>query len=122
MKKNYLTIAKGMGIILPACLIASAADAKASSGTELENNEVAVHQEGLTKPFFSSNSVKDRIIQSYNCESEESPYQITHTNVHANYTVPHTNVHSDRTYKNKHTNSHSNTPAKRVNQHSNSNF
>ena len=121
MKKNYLAIAKGLGIILPVCLIASASEASASNGTELEN-KVAVHQDGLKKPLFSSNSVKDRIVQSYNCESEESPYQITHTNVHANYTVPHTNVHTDRTYKNKHTNSHSNTPAKRVNQHSNSNF
>lgn len=118
MKKNYITIAKSLGIVLPACLMTSSVEANA---TNVDNgNIVIIQKEIMQKTQLASNPVKDRIVKCYNSESTISPYQIDHTNVHANYNVSHTNVHTNYRYSGGHTDTHSNTPAYHVNDHSNS--
>lgn len=116
MKKNYLKIAKGLGIILPACLLASTAEAKNAEAAGAVKTEIVAEANLQSE----SNAVRDRISESFNQEAETSPYQIAHSNVHANYTISHTNVHTDYSVQNKHQNSHSNTPSKHVNDHTNS--
>lgn len=116
MKKNFITIAKGLGIVLPACLLASTAEARTPVIKDDAKSEVTIPHDSQ----LESNPVKERIAQSFNLESETSPYQVTHSNVHANYTIPHTNVHSNVTVDNQHYNSHSNTKAMHCDTHSNS--
>lgn len=116
MKKKYITIAKSLGIILPACLLASHVEAKAVNGKDVFNNGVAVQKDSKNQ----SNPIKDRIVQSFNEDPQTTLYQIDHTDVHANYTISHTNVHADYIYDGKHTNLHSNTRAYHVDDHSNS--
>ena len=119
--KKYVSIAKKLGIVLPACLLTSIAEAKKTSINDAVNNEITIPQDdNLTNSLFESNPIKDRIAQSFNSESKISPYQIGHTNVHANYRTSHTDVHSDYAVNNRHSNSHSNTPSHHVNDHSNS--
>lgn len=114
MNKDFIKIAKTLGIVLPACLLVSTAKANLADVNDGVNNEYLASSQVVT------NSVKDRIVQSFNSESKDSPYQITHTNVRNNYTIPHTNVHTNFTVSGKHTDQHSNTKAKYVNSHSNS--
>lgn len=117
MKKKYLTIAKSLGIILPACLLASSVEAKAAENVkDVLNNGIAV----LNDSKNQSNPIKDRIVQSFNEEPQTTLFQIDHTNIHANYTISHTNVHTDYVIDRNYTNQHSNTPAYHVNDHSNS--
>ena len=117
MKKKYLTIAKSLGIILPACLLASPIEAKATNNVkDVLNNGVAI----LNNSKKQSNPIKDRIVQSFNEEPQTALFQIDHTNVHANYTISHTNVHTNYRIDGKHTDSHSNTRAYHVDDHSNS--
>ncbi len=111
MKKNYLRIAAGLGIILPACLIATTAEAKTAEAKDLISTEVSVE----------SNSVKDRIAQSFNVDPQQSPFQLVHSNIHANYTIPHTNIQNNYYAGERYVNTHSNTPQKHVDTHSNSN-
>ena len=104
MKKKYITIAKSLGIVLPACLIASVVEVTAANS---ENSDIAVFKkEKCAKGTTASNSVKDRIVKSFNSESTFSPYQIDHTNVHADYTIAHSDVHTDYVYNRKHTDIH----------------
>ncbi len=117
MKKKYLTIAKSLGIVLPVCLLASPADAKAADNVKaVLINGVAT----LSSPQNQSNPIKERIVQSFNEEPQTALFQIDHTNVHTNYTISHTNVHTNYRIDGKHTDRHSNTPSKHVNDHSNS--
>ena len=118
--KKFIKIAKNLGIVLPACFLPSTTEAKETNGDNIVNNEITILHEDLANSHHESNSVKARIIQSYNSESTISPYQIGHTNVHANYKIKHTNTHANYNVKKKHVNSHSNTPSKHVNDHSNS--
>lgn len=113
MKKKYYTIAKSLGIILPACLLASPTEAKAADNV---NNGVAIINDSQNQ----LNLIKDRIIQSYNEEPQTTLFQIDHTNLHANHKYPHSNVHADYVVNKQHTNDHSNTPPTHVNDHSNS--
>ena len=117
MKKNFIDIAKCLGIALPACLMASTAEASMAKVSSLTD---VITQEKVTSSQVEPNSVKDRIIQAFNEETTESPYQIAHTNVHANYRVSHTDVHNNYWDGNYHSDSHSNTPSKHVDDHSNS--
>ncbi|MBR1801361.1 MAG: hypothetical protein IJ767_07745 [Bacteroidaceae bacterium] len=115
--KSYIKIAKRLGIVIPACLMTSPVESKAANVADFAGNEATVvSEDNVANP----NPVKDRIVQSFNLESTVSPYQIGHTNIHANYRIPHTNVHSDYMVQNRHSNQHSNTSAKHVNDHSNS--
>ena len=110
--RKYVLIAKGLGLLLPACMIASAASAE-TVVKDTENNGVASAESRI-------NDVKNRILQSQYEESLPSSSQLDHTNVHADYTIDHTNVHTDIVVSNRHSNQHSNTPSKYVNHHSNS--
>ena len=117
MKKKYLTIAKSLGIILPACLLATPVEAKTVDNVkDVLNNGVAISH----GPKKQSNPIKDRIVQSFNEEPQTALFQIDHTNVHANYTISHTNVHANYRIDGNHTDQHSNTPSHHVNDHSNS--
>ncbi len=118
MKKNFIEIAKGLGIAIPVCLLASTAEAGVAKMTTIED---AISLQKVTSLKAEKNPVKDRIIQAFNEEEVESPYQIAHTNAHANYNVPHTNVHSNyMTGNDSHVDSHSNTRGYHVDDHSNS--
>ena len=117
--KKYIKIAQSLGIILPVCLMASTAEAKVANVKNAVDNEIAIPQnDNLVN--YGSNPIKDRIAQSFNSESTISPYQIGHTNIHANYRISHTDVHTDYTVQRRHVDQHSNTPSKHVNDHSNS--
>lgn len=116
MKKDFISIAKGLGIVLPACLLASTIEAKATNVKNSLNDDFSIVQ----KEKSDSNPIKDLIVNSFNSEPQTSPYQITHSDVHANYTIPHTNVHANVTVDNQHSNSHSNTKAMHCDTHSNS--
>lgn len=113
-KKTFIQIAKSLGIVIPACLLVSTVEANAAN---LPSNG---KKNDVLKSGVESNLIKDRIIKCYNLENQESPYQIAHTNVHANYRISHTNVHTDFYTGNRYTDSHSDTPQKHVNDHSNS--
>ena len=114
MKKNYFTIAKSLGIVLPACLMTSSVEAKAAN---VDNENIAIIQkENVQESQLATNSVKDRIALSFNSDPQTSQLQFDHTNIHTDYTVSHTDVHANNRYQNQ----HSNTPAKHVNHHSNS--
>lgn len=117
MKKNFIEIAKGLGIAIPVCLLASTAEASMSKVTSLTD---VMPQKTVTNSQVEPNSVKDRIIQAFSEEATESPYQIAHTNIHANYRVSHTDVHNNYWDGNYHSDSHSNTPSRHVDDHSNS--
>ena len=116
MKKNFITIAKGLGIVLPACLLASTAEARTPVIKDDAKSEVTIPNDSQPE----SNPVKERIAQSFNLESETSPYQITHSDVHADTTIPHTDVHANVNVDGKHTNSHSNIKPYHCDTHSNS--
>lgn len=118
MKKKYITIAKKLGIVLPACLLFSSIEANAEN--ENSSELATVQKEDVSNLHIKLNPVKERIVQSFNSETTFSPYQIDHTNIHANHRISHTNIHADYVYDRKHTNDHSNTPAHHVNDHSNS--
>lgn len=118
MKKNFIEIAKGLGIAIPVCLLASTAEASVAKVTSIED---VIGKEKVASLQVEKNSVKDRILQAFNAEETESPYQIAHTNAHANYRVSHTDVHNNQWYgNNQHSDSHSNTPSQHVDDHSNS--
>ena len=117
MKKNFIDIAKCLGVTIPACLMASTAEANMAKATSLTD---AICQENVTSSQVKQNSVKDRIIKAFNEEATESPYQIAHTDIHANYRVSHTDRHNNYWDGNYHSDSHSNTPSKHVDDHSNS--
>lgn len=92
-----------------------------ANAANVNNGNTSIFQKEIVQDSrHSINHVKDRIVQSFNLETSFSPYQIDHTNLHANYTISHTNVHADYIYDREHTNQHSNTPQKHVNDHSNS--
>lgn len=121
MKKKYITIAKSLGIVLPACLLATSVEASATTIKDVANEEISIQQNvNQTNSHLMSNPVKARIVQSYNSETIISPYQIDHTNIHANYRIDHTNVHTDFRIDGSHTDQHSNTRAHHVDSHSNS--
>lgn len=116
MKKNYITIAKSLGIVLPACLMISSVEAKA---VNVDNENIALIQkekENVQESRLATNSVKDRIVLSFNSDPQTSRLQFDHTNIHTDYTVSHTNVHANNRYQNQ----HSDSPAKHVDHHSNS--
>lgn len=114
--RKYVLIAKGLGLLLPACMIVSTASAE-TMVKDTENNEVAVSSRSAECRI---NDVKKRFLQSHYVESLPSSSQLDHTNVHADYTIDHTNVHTDIVVSNRHSNQHTNTPSKYVNHHSNS--
>lgn len=115
MKKKYITIAKSLGIIIPACLLASPVEAKEVDNVkDALNNGVSV----LNDSRNQSNPIKDRIVKSFNEEPQTTLYQIDHTNVHSDV-VRHTDTHTDQKTDNGYINYHTNNTPPHVDTHSN---